>query len=59
MDGKMTEEQILELAEKLKFCLRDEDDWRNWKVGPSLILEFAQEIRKQTIDAVCDELEAL
>jgi len=55
----MTEEQILELAEKLKFCLRDEDDWRNWKVGPSLILEFAQEIRKQTIDAVCDELEAL
>ncbi|QPX48064.1 hypothetical protein PQC13_gp099 [Synechococcus phage S-SRM01] len=53
----MTEEQILELAEKLKFCLRDEDDWRNWKVSPSLILEFAQEIRKQTIDEILTTLE--
>ena len=52
----MTEEQILELAEKLKFCLRDEDDWRNWKVSPSLILELAQEIRKQTIDEILTSL---
>ncbi len=38
----MTDEQILELAEKLKFCLRDEDDFRMWKVSPSLILKFAR-----------------
>lgn len=37
----MTDEQILELAEKLQFCYRDEDDWRKWKVSPTIILEFA------------------
>ena len=40
----MTNEQILELAENFKFCCRDEDDIRNWKVTPSLILEFARAI---------------
>jgi hypothetical protein len=38
----MTEEQILQLAEKFKFCLRDEDCIRDWKITPSLILEFAR-----------------
>lgn len=51
----MTDEQILELAEKLKFCLRDEDDWRNWKVSPSLILEFARAIRQNGYDEGYDE----
>jgi hypothetical protein len=62
----MTEDQMLELAEKLKFCLRDEDDFRMWKVSPSLILEFARTIYQngyddclKSIDAVCDELENL
>ena len=38
----MTEEEILQLAENYKFCLRDEDDIRDWKVTPSIILEFAR-----------------
>jgi hypothetical protein len=46
----MTDEQILELAEKLKFCLRDEDDFRMWKVSPSLILEFALAIHESGYD---------
>jgi hypothetical protein len=48
----MTNEQILELAEKLEFCYRDEDDWRKWKVSPVIILKFAQAIRKETIEEV-------
>lgn len=40
----MTNEQILELAENFKFCRHDEDDIRNWKVTPSLILEFARAV---------------
>ena len=43
----MTTEQILELAEKCKFCCRDEDDVRNWKVTPSIILEFARKIYQE------------
>lgn len=46
----MTDEQMLELAEKLKFCLRDEDDIRDWKVTPSLILEFARTIYQNGYD---------
>jgi len=38
----MTNEQILQLAENFKFCRHDEDDIRDWKVTPSLILEFAR-----------------
>jgi hypothetical protein len=38
----MTEEEILQLAENFKFCRHDEDDIRDWKVTPSLILEFAR-----------------
>ena len=38
----MTNEQILQLADNYKFCCRDEDDIRDWKVTPSLILEFAR-----------------
>jgi hypothetical protein len=48
----MTDEQILELAEKLEFCYRDEDDWRKWKVSPVIILKFVQAIRKETIEEV-------
>ena len=48
----MTEEQIFELAEKLEFCYRDEDDWRKWKVSPVIILKFSQAIRKETIEEV-------
>jgi hypothetical protein len=48
----MTNEQILELAEKLEFCYRDEDDWRKWKVSSVIILKFAQAIRKETIEEV-------
>lgn len=40
----MTDEQILQLAENFKFCRHDEDDIRDWKVTPSLILEFARTI---------------
>jgi hypothetical protein len=46
----MTNEQILELAENYKFCCRDEDDIRNWKVTPSLILEFAQALYDEGYD---------
>jgi hypothetical protein len=42
----MTEEQILELAEKLEFCYRDEDDWRKWKVSSVIILKFALAIHE-------------
>ena len=52
----MTEEQILELAEKLEFCYRDEDDWRKWKVSSVIILKFAQAIRKETIEEVLTSL---
>lgn len=51
----MTDEQILELAEKLKFCLRDEDDFRMWKVSPSLILEFALAIHENGYNKGYDE----
>ena len=40
----MPDEQILQLAENFKFCRHDEDDIRDWKVTPSLILEFARTI---------------
>jgi hypothetical protein len=40
----MTEEEILQLAENFKFCRHDEDDIRDWKVTPSLILEFARAV---------------
>ena len=52
----MTDEQILELAEKLEFCYRDEDDWRKWKVSSVIILKFAQAIRKETIEEVLTSL---
>jgi hypothetical protein len=52
----MTDEQILELAEKLEFCYRDEDDWRKWKVSPVIILKFVQAIRKETIEEVLTSL---
>jgi hypothetical protein len=52
----MTEEQILELAEKLEFCYRDEDDWRKWKVSSVIILKFARAIRKETIDEILTSL---
>ena len=48
----MTDEQILELAEKLEFCYRDEDDWRKWKVSSVIILKFSRAIRKETIEEV-------
>ena len=48
----MTDEQILELAEKLEFCYRDEDDWRKWKVSSGIILKFSRAIRKETIEEV-------
>ena len=53
----MTEEQILELAEKLEFCYRDEDDWRKWKVSPNIILKFAQTIHKQTLEDMISVLQ--
>ena len=40
----MTDTEILELAEQFKFCYRDEDDFRSWKVSPSIILRFAQAV---------------
>jgi hypothetical protein len=52
----MTNEQILELAEKLEFCYRDEDDWRKWKVSSVIILKFAQAIREETIDEILTSL---
>jgi hypothetical protein len=52
----MTNEQILELAEKLEFCYRDEDDWRKWKVSSVIILKFALAIRKETIEEVLTSL---
>ena len=52
----MTNEQIFELAEKLEFCYRDEDDWRKWKVSPVIILKFVQAIRKETIEEVLTSL---
>ena len=50
---EMTNEQILELAEKCKFCCRDEDEVRNWKVTPSIILEFARAIYEEGYDDGC------
>ena len=51
----MTNEQILQLAENYKFCLRDEDDIRDWKVTPSLILEFARAMYDEGYDKGYDE----
>ena len=48
----MTNPEILELAEKLEFCYRDEDDWRKWNI----ILKFALAIRKETIEEVLTSL---
>ena len=51
----MTEEQILQLAENYKFCRHDEDNIRDWKVTPSLILEFARSIYDEGYDYGYDE----
>ena len=51
----MTEEQILQLAENYKFCCRDEDDIKDWKVTPSLILEFARSMYDEGYDKGYDE----
>ena len=51
----MTEEQILQLAENYKFCRHDEDNIRDWKVTPSLILEFARAMYDEGYDYGYDE----
>jgi hypothetical protein len=51
----MTEEQILQLAENFKFCRHDEDDIRDWKVTPSLILEFARSMYEEGYGEGYDE----
>jgi hypothetical protein len=51
----MTEEQILQLAENFKFCRHDEDDIRDWKVTPSLILEFARSMYEEGYGKGYDE----
>ena len=51
----MTEEQILQLAENFKFCRHDEDNIRDWKVTPSLILEFARLMYEEGYDKGYDE----
>jgi hypothetical protein len=51
----MTDEQILELAENFKFCRHDEDNIRDWKVTPSLILEFARLMYDEGYDYGYDE----
>jgi hypothetical protein len=51
----MTDEQILQLAENFKFCRHDEDNIRDWKVTPSLILEFARAMYDEGYDYGYDE----
>jgi hypothetical protein len=40
----MTDEEMLNLAEKVNLVSLDKDGIRNWKVSPSIILNYARAI---------------
>ena len=43
----MTEEEMLDIAEKVNLVSLDKDGIRNWKVSPSIILNYARVIYEQ------------